>query len=305
MLVAIKSFREQIRLPAYSRIALGYEPTYYGAARLIAKKAGLKKDKPSHCYVWCHGCRLLGPQDIRYYIRFPQLAGNVLVARQEEVEFLQAAGIDRVHAVGLPINYAGLSRAHRQEGSLLVMPPHATKHSAISDSVAEYANYIQSIKHHFAKVVCCMSRECIKTAQMHKLFLKHKIPVICGAAIDDANSLPRMRQIFETYDFVTTNTFGSHLAYGMAFGAKVSVSGPMLYRKAADLAKEPFIIDNPDLGTDDFIRSQRVKLMNKFASLLVAPWESKEYSEWGNELIGAKNTQSPRQVAILLGLKGA
>ncbi len=38
--------------------------------------------------------------------------------------------------------------------------------------------------------------------------------------------LRRLRRLFGRFEFVTTNGFGSHIAYAAAAGAKVSVFGP-------------------------------------------------------------------------------
>lgn len=305
MLTRLRSLAQQIKLPRYRKIALGYEPTYYGAAANIARQLSLKSTTPHHCYVWSHGCRLLDGEDVRYYIRFPELSGHVLVARQTEAAFLSANGIGKVYAVGLPICYAQPSNASRNRGSLLVMPPHATSHSRSSSAFCEYFEYIKSIRHHFDRVVCCLSRQCLQVKSVRKLIEEADIPVVCGSAIDDANSLPRTRRLFETFDCVTTNSFGSHLAYAMAFGAKVSVAGPIHQPSAEDVANEPFYVENPDLNDPEYRLSRQQIIEKTFAALRVDPWGASEHVEWGRHLIGAENVRSPREIGKLLGLQGA
>jgi hypothetical protein len=63
MITRVLSLVEQATLPRYRKIALGYEPTYYGASANIARQFGLKSEIPQSSYVWSHGCRLLDPED--------------------------------------------------------------------------------------------------------------------------------------------------------------------------------------------------------------------------------------------------
>jgi hypothetical protein len=305
MMTFVHSLLERFRLPPYRRINLGYEPTYYGAAANIARQLELSNATPQHCYVWSHGCRLIEAEDVRYYIRFPELSGNVLVAREAEAKHLSSHGVDKVHAVGLPICYTARGTVSRRAGSLLVMPHHATFDSKSSETVLEYADYITSIRHQFNRIVCCLSRQCLREKSLRKLFQQRGMPVVCGSAIDDANSLARTRRLLEQFDYVTTNTFGSHLAYAMAFGAKVSIAGPVYRPSTEDLANEPFYIENPDLNDPDYRRSRHRTMEKTFAKLKVDPWNAREHVEWGRHLVGAENVKSPREIGKLLGLQGA
>ena len=305
MIARLLSLFEQVQLPPYRKIPLGYEPTYYGAAANIARQLELSNATPRNCYVWSHGCRLLDSEDVRYYIRFPELSGNVLVARQAEARFLSNSGVLKVHAVGLPICYTERGTVSKKEGSLLVMPPHATCHSKSSKTLLEYVDYIASIRHRFERIVCCLSRQCLQEKSLKMLFQQRGIPVVCGSAIEDANSLPRTRRLFETFDYVTTNTFGSHLAYAMAFGAKVSIAGPLHQPSTEHVANEPFYMENPDLNDPDYRLSRQQAMEKTFTELRVDPWSACENIEWGRHLIGADNVRSPREIGKLLGLQGA
>lgn len=305
MLVYLQSWVERMGLPRYRRIALGYEPTYYGASANIARHLGLANATPHTCYVWSHGCRMLDFEDVRYYIRFPDLSGNVLVARQTEAAFLSEHGIDKVHAVGLPICYAKSRRISRRDGSLLVMPLHATSHSKPSAGLREYVEYICGIKHRFTRVVCCLTRQCLHQSAVRKLFEANGIPVVCGSAIDDGKSLVRTRHLLETFDYVTTNTFGSHLAYAMAFGAKVSIAGPLHTPSHEDAVNEPFYRENPDLNDPAYRSNRQLRLEETYAELKVEPWMAQKHYAWGRHLIGADNMKSPREIGKLLGLQGA
>lgn len=293
----------QSQLPRYKRIALGYEPTYYGASSLIAKKARLSTYIPARCYVWSHGCSLLGPQDIRYYIRFPELKGNVLVATENEKDFLVRERVSNVHAIGLPICYTESERAKREPGSLLAMLPHSTLHSSSMLSFKPYLDFIQNLTRRFRRVVCCVSRQCLRDKALVEQCFQRGLPLVWGAAIDDANSLQRTRELFERFEYVTTNSFGSHLAYAMAFGCKTSVAGPLFELKSVDYANEPFYQEHPDLIDPHYLDNRLSALKRVFGSLFVAPSEAALNVDWGRSLIGAQNVKPPADVAELLGLK--
>jgi len=299
----INQFVLQFQLPRYRRIALGYEPTYYGASSVIAKKARLSTYIPARCYVWSHGCSLLGPRDIRYYIRFPELKGNVLVATANEKDFLASKDVSNVHAIGLPICYTESERAKRVPGSLLVMPPHSTIHSSGMLSFKPYLDFIESLTRRFRRVVCCVSRQCLRDKALVEQCFQRGLPLVWGAAIDDANSLQRTREMFERFEYVTTNSFGSHLAYAMAFGCKTSVAGPLFELKSVDYANEPFYREHPDLIDPDYLDNRLASLKRVFGSLFVDPSEAALNVDWGRSLIGAQNVKPPADVAELLGLK--
>lgn len=301
----ISSFLFQSLLPKRKKIQPGYEPTYYGASYVIAKALKLKTCNPSSCYVWTHGCRLVGSDDVRYYIRFPQLKGNILVARQDEKHFLEDAGFSHVHAVGMPIAYTQQTNERRRKNSLLVMPPHATLHSRPMQEIGGYLDFVCGLREKFSIVACCVSRQCYQSSSIRSLFMKRGIPVIVGAAIDDGNSLARTRSILESFEYVTTNAYGSHLAYAMAFGAKVSLAGPIYWPSSGDLRKEPFYQENPDLIDQSFLKEQVRRLKKAFERLCVDPWRAEQNILWGRKLIGANNVSSHREVGKLLGLAGA
>jgi len=301
----LSCFSLRIYLPRRKRIQLGYEPTYYGASYTIAQELKLRSYNPASCYVWTHGCRLIGPEDARYYIRFPKLKGNILVARQDEKRFLEDQGFRNIHAVGMPILYARRFPLQKRPDSILVMPPHATLHSGPQQEISSYLDFVCGLREKFSHVVCCLSRQCQRNLATSRLFVERGIPVITGAAIDDGNSLARTRSLLENFEYVTTNSYGSHLAYAMAFGAKVSVAGPIYHPKSEDLQKEPFYQENPDLIAPSALERQTETLETMFRALRVDPWKAECRSAWGEALIGADNVRPPREIGKLLGLKGA
>lgn len=61
---------------------------------------------------------------------------------------------------------------------------------------------------------------------MHRAAVKRGLHAIPGARPDDANSLLRMRALFEAFEMVTSNTIGSHFVYALYSGCRFSFCGP-------------------------------------------------------------------------------
>ena len=71
--------------------------------------------------------------------------------------------------------------------------------------------------------VCVNGHDWVRGNWVHD-FRDAGFEVIRGAG--DESSLERMASLFAQFEFVTTNGFGSLIAYASAFGARVSFYGP-------------------------------------------------------------------------------
>jgi hypothetical protein len=61
-----------------------------------------------------------------------------------------------------------------------------------------------------------------------------------GAIAEDANSLVRIKYILSSFEQITTNCLGSHIAYSLAVGARVSIAGKF-FRTSDLILKESSI----------------------------------------------------------------
>ncbi len=147
------------------------------------------------------------------------------VARQDEEAFLREGGYRDVRAIGLPIIYTQPSGLSRIPNSLLVMPTHSLASDVLMPSCERYVEEIAEIKDHFDLVAACVSAYCIARNLWVPQFAEGGIPVARGAGIADTNALNRMRALFESFEYVTTDSYGSHVFYALYFGAKVSIWG--------------------------------------------------------------------------------
>jgi len=103
------------------------------------------------------------------------------------------------------------------------MPTHSLASDVLMPSTEQYVLEIASIKDRFGLVAACVSPYCIAKGLWSSQFTEKGIEAIRGAGIADTNALNRMRALFERFEYVTTDGYGSHVFYALYFGAKVSI----------------------------------------------------------------------------------
>jgi hypothetical protein len=283
--------------------AQAFGSDYYGALQVAAEYCGLRT-VPNRfpCYCWQHGTWPPWQK-----IRAEVLVYNVpkstscLVARQDEVPFLKAGGYPSVRAIGLPIIYTKPSGLQRIPNSLLVMPTHTIPSDVLLPLNEQYVREIASIKNRFGLVAASVSANCITKGLWTSQFAEHGIPVIRGAGIDDVNSLKRMRALFDTFEYVTTDSYGSHVYYALYFGAKVSIWGtatPMLRENVlSDGAWTPYPEAVDKLFTEETERKAEMHL----GPLRVDPWAGVQNVDTAGPMVGHDSKLSPREMRAAFG----
>jgi len=156
------------------------------------------------------------------------------VARQDQVDYLRSQGYKKVHAIGLPVLYVQAPQVKRIPGSLLVMPAHSLPETTEEWDADEYARSINSIAPRFSLVCLCVHKSCIGKGNWVSAFKDVNIQIVEGADERDQNSYLRLASLFNKFEFVTSNDFGSQIAYASYFKCKVSVAGPHLKWKKTD-----------------------------------------------------------------------
>ncbi|HEY8995235.1 MAG TPA: glycosyltransferase family 4 protein [Lacunisphaera sp.] len=224
---------------------------HYGAIQTAAAYAGIAC-QPRYAVrgVWQHG--VFGPwqnQEPEAIVYSTPRARElpVWVARPEQAEVLRAAGFLRVRVAGMPICYTPDTGVVRVSGSLLVVPTHTLAGDKFTDRSAfeRYADEIKAVAGHFREVVICVHPACQKNGLWVREFTERGFSIVYGAQTNDANALLRMRMLFEQFESVTTNGWGSHVAYALAFGAKVSIHGSRPQRSEADYLRDLCWAANP------------------------------------------------------------
>jgi FkbM family methyltransferase len=304
-----QSLREAIRLPDIEPLE-AYEDTcggsssVYGATRLAASYCGFKRTPSLIRGQWQHGwipsfrekyhpAALLG-------LNFPMKPEDYYyVARKDEEEYLRACGFRNAIAIGLPLVYLPRPEVSRRPGSLLIMPAHSIDYTTHTWKFDEYADCIAEIRSDFAEVVVCVHPSCLKRGYWVNEFRKRGFPVVTGAGLFDRNALTRIACLMSTFEYVTTNSFGSQLAYAAYFGAKPSIFGTYAAYSAEDFKHNPFTRLYPELIAPSVRALSESALRRECPQLFRYPKDAKADVEWGRFEIGASNRISPREMRSL------
>jgi hypothetical protein len=111
--------------------------------------------------------------------------------------------------------------------------------------------------------------------------------------------LLHVKRMLSSFEYVTTNGFGSHIAYAAFCGAKVSIFGPFaewpparptyatkMYPEVAELLVE--------------VQSEKA-LRTRYPFLFVNPHDAEVRQEWGATELGDDNRRSPHGLRALFG----
>jgi hypothetical protein len=223
------------------------------------------------------------------------------VSRPDQEAYLRAHGYRHVHAIGLPFGYLPTSSVERVPGSLLVMPPHGQGNHGPNDPVAEaYAEAIACKRRLFSEIVVCLCGDDVAGRQWITSFEKRGIPVVIGADQSEPETLFRLKRLLSRFEYVTTNGFGSQIAYAACCGAKVSVYGPfvefpMSACRAVHAAKM-----FPELAEVVYGLCSETSLKQHYSFLFTEPENAVPRVDWAWREIGGHQLLSPEAMKEVL-----
>jgi hypothetical protein len=134
-----------------------------------------------------------------------------------------------------------------------------------------------------------------------KTFEKHGIPWIAGADSSDRNALRRMAAIFATFESVTGNTLGSHVAYAAYSGCKVSIWGPFAEYRQEDFRGIPWYEKNWKKLPEMFEKLSQRYIRSRHGWLFKEPWVADTNKEWAARYMGLAYKREPAELGRLLG----
>ena len=291
----------QISLPKRREVNLYTEPDCYGASTLISRSLYLPFTPRSFGY-WLHGWNSF---PLKYVEVFGvNYDGTYLVARKDEEMFLVENG-KKAHAIGAPFvytdNFISACDYKRIAGSLLIMPPHGMSYTTESWNEQMYIEEIHSVLKDFEYSAVCISPNDIEKNSWVGAFKKIGLPIIEGAKMSDANALIRMRSLFNQFEFVTTNSIGSHVAYAAYAGAKVSFYGKYQHLDARSLEHDDLYKAHPEIL--DFVveHSSEVSVKERYGFLFCEhPAHAVASVDSAADWLGCHNMKEPTRVAGLL-----
>ena len=294
-----------LQLPPRDRMSSVDMTSIYGANKVSAAYCGLRRIPESQRGYWSHGWipqhhfvdpRAVGHMGVTHRDHFK----SIWTGTQKEAKYLLGHGFE-AHAIGVPIVYVPDRLYERRDRTLLVMPAHSLHYTQHTWRFQEYAESIRAIRDEFESVVVCLHAACIANGYWVNEFRSLGFPVIVGADPLDRNSLDRTRALMSQFEFVTTNGFGSHMAYGAAFGAKVSIYGEFCAPRSEDYDEDPWFQENPDLLEKLLPLLSEGSVRKEFPSFFCHPAAATGRREWGMHQIGIDCRLSPRELTTLFG----
>jgi len=297
-----------IRMSAIADLLPPHAPTTvgssYGDREILSEYCGLRRTPEhffgewQHGWIWpeynCHPEMIVGSDGLsrqRRHLRY-------YVARVDQTAALRSFGYSDVHAIGLPPVYMRRPKLQRIKGSLLVMPSHSLPERDERWSGEEYFRYLSPLTGRVSRVGICLSGPCIA-----KGYWKELSPlaseVYAGAGEQDKNSLHRLAVLFSTYEYVTTNDFGSHVPYASYFGAKVSVAGPRVQWDKINATASTFYRNCPEC-VEIMRRVKTVEVFESYAQFCVEPLAAKEAIDWARWHLGEDNRREPKDILDLV-----
>ena len=129
------------------------------------------------------------------------------------------------------------------------------------------------------------------------------IPWVTGAWLNDEYALQRIRNLFSQFEYVATDSIGSHIPYAGYCGCKIIYYGKGKNMTKKEVTEIPFYQKYPHL-VDIAIHEQKLETIQKrFPILFSNDTKSEALKTWSMEMLGAKHQIAPNEIAELIGWK--
>lgn len=256
----MESLSDILKLPKRVKTSVLCEPDYYGFSYYLRKELGIEIPRISTSS-WVHGWRfeeLIVPEQILYSQYIKSRLFHVVATNEQEL-FLNKYGLTNVRAAGYPYLYSQdlfyHDRIDRIENSLLVMPAHTLNHLSIRDTESEdFVKFVDSKRSDYNRVVFCIHQDCLNSGLWLEMLRKYEFEYVMGSKNDDLNSLRRMYILFNSFDTLLTNTWGSHVLYSAYSGMNLNFYTPFYELKEKYFSSSFFGRDNV------FYKAQKINL---------------------------------------------
>ena len=285
----------------------------YGSQKVLKKYLGLRSYRFLRVpeIVWHHGW---SPNIWNYDI--DQIVGEsgqtsdlahltYLVARRDQEMALKQAGLENVWATGLPFAYAMIlakEEVSRIPNSALIVP---ALHGSFSPDNpthmdTEYLDFLDKNLKSFSHVRVLMNCDDIQLGRNEE-WEKRGFQIVLGGCEEDEESLPRIVNIFKEFEVMTTNEFGSPIAYAAAAGCRISISGPKpTLNLKGTVWVAPFYQNRVDLGLTAESWFSRTETYFSDRNLIRLPSEAQLAEEWGKKEIGYDAVRPPEELKKII-----
>ncbi|EQB39197.1 hypothetical protein M947_08570 [Sulfurimonas hongkongensis] len=239
-------------LPQEEKIKVRTEADCYGFSHYIASKLGIK-DTPLSTSDCNHGWIHRDIKSIEEVISKHTLSHkrNYYSENIKMQRVLYSLGYYNSMCIGVPYIYIDDNdiEIKRYENTLLVMPMHTLEWDKNFQKIneEEYVKSIDSVRDDFDLIVFCISKSCITHNLWTKTIEKYNFPWIEGADVFDKNALARMNRIFRSFEYVSSHSIGSHIAYASYSGCKTTIYGKYIEPDYEQMERTNYMKENPHI----------------------------------------------------------
>ncbi len=285
-------------LPEAPPLEIRCEPDYYGAAHVVAASLGFAKP-PVSTSTWVHGCEIVPVPRPAFSPHFNTPEQTHLVSNRATQQWWHDNGFSKAVAVGCPFLYTGPSGRERIPDSVLAMPNHGLPNCAVDlEHTQKWLQTLTQLKLKHACVVVCLHADDI--AQLSPVIESHGLSWIEGAKVQTL-SLPRMRAMFDSFEYMVTDAQGSHLAYASWCGCKVAMLPPFYVRQWEHFKDHPHMKQNPQTRMN-LIFHQPENIRARLPFFFVDDLSQAQCPrEWAEGILGMESKRTPEELARLLG----
>jgi len=287
-----------MHLNEYKKIAIRNSCDRYGFAYMLALQQNLPV-VPRSFADWNHGW--IWNDDIipDQIIDVPNCRKNlsIVVGNSNEGNCLQAEGYTNVVIGGLPFAYVPHQNKRPISGALAAFLPHSSEAQKFDVILVDYLDYLASCVTDFSEIYVIVYW-LDNSDFLQDEIKRRKLKCVLGAKPDDRDSLIRIRNILEYCPYVTSNTMGSHIAYALYVGCRVSICGNYYeydYEKYATIHNRLFLNKMNEVQSRFF-------LVNKYPWLFVDhPLQGVSDIRFGRKVVGLDSVLSNDQIKKALG----
>jgi hypothetical protein len=119
-------------------------------------------------------------------------------------------------------------------------------------------------------------------------------------SLDDKNALYRLQTLLSTFEYMTTNASGSHIAYAAYFGAKVHIYGSYCRYREEDFRDDPFYLANPEVLNVALNLLCKRTVYQHLKDFFVLPQEAMVRKDWGEYQVGLQHKKKPSEMLGIL-----
>ena len=296
-----------IDLPKTIPIKLRNGVDRYGFSYVLAQRCNRRKPPRSFAF-WIHGWRnTKGFPESKLTAellacQYLPKDTTIVVRNDVEKQVVVREGFSDVLIGGLPFAYIKQQHSKRHKDCLLTFLPHSVEFVRTKSDQKQYMDYLESLKNDFESIY--VSLYSIDNLGPMEKAAKHRgLNTIQCAKPDDRNSLFRIRSILDSFEYVTTNVWGSHMLYALYSGCKFSFTGP-IYEYKEELfstKKVNNIYSKKSHESLEYLQSEEYLRSNYSYFFKDNPKQGINDLVFAKEEIGEKNLLTKPQIEKALG----